>query len=338
MADAARDGGSQAPSATHASTTITGAPAFVGPFAFPPAFFLNDRGADAGDSGVPQLTLHVCCAHEEALLFGAVSSMVFSKHIALVCAPDVPGGRSLGAHLKTAREGGILIGHPYNDARNAATAKTQAMAKALSTNLPTRRIWTACAPALAPRQTHHTKLLLLCYERFLRFCLLSGNLCAIDWRDNTNSIYVQDFPRKAASSAAGPSEFEAALLRYFQELSSKGGCNVAKLVRHLKEYDYASVKVTLLASAPGARDADARFGHLGLRAALREEAAFAAAAAQPAVATELVAQCSSYGSLTQFQTLSPAARAPPRPTPSRRRRAARSARAPAAPLTAAARS
>jgi hypothetical protein len=65
---------------------------------------------------------------------------------------------------------------------------------------------------------------------------------------------------------------------------------VAALVRHLQRYDFSSAKVTLLASAPGARDAAARFGHLGLRAALREEALLAAA-------TELVAQCSSYGSL-----------------------------------------
>jgi hypothetical protein len=296
MADAARDHGARAPAAPAAAPCA---------FEVPPAFLLNDRGGGNGGGGVPQLIVHELCAHEEQLQFAAFSSMVISAHSDLVCAPDVPDGRSLGAHLKTAREGGVIIGHPFNKARDAATAKAMAMAKALSSRAPAPRVWTACAPKLPAGRTHHTKFLLLCYDRFLRVCLMSGNYFTPDWRDNTNSVFVQDFPRKAAPT--GASEFEAALLRYCAELASQGLCDVAKLVRHLQVYDFSSAKVTLLVSAPGARSAAARMGHLGLRAALQEEAAAAAAAAaaqpqppQPVAAAELVAQCSSYGSLAKF--------------------------------------
>lgn len=258
-------------------------------FELPPAFFLNKLG-----DGAPGLTLHSCCAHGQRLAYAAVSSFVISAADSLVCAPDVPGGRSLGAHLQTARRGGVIIGHPFNKARDAPTKKTVDLAKALSSLGST---WTACVPQLSSGQTQHTKFLLLCYERFVRVVVMSANLCGFDWDSNTNSIFVQDFPRKEAP-AAPAAAFETVLLRYVAALQSKG-CNLTALVRHLTSYDFASAKVTLLASVPGAHDASDGYGHLALRAALREAAADAAPAA-PAAAGALVAQCSSIGSLSKF--------------------------------------
>ncbi|KAI0516949.1 tyrosyl-DNA phosphodiesterase I [Xylaria bambusicola] len=91
----------------------------------------------------------------------------------------------------------------------------------------------------------HSKVLLLVYPTFLRIVITSCNMMTIDTELGDNHWYVHDVPKRHSPST--PTGFEADLLSHMEALgtpedfleSIRGG------------YDYSTVKVHLITSAPG---------------------------------------------------------------------------------------
>lgn len=135
------------------------------------------------------------------------------------------------------------------------TKKVLDIAKKLSRS---QSEWGVKAPAKG-QACMHSKLFVLVYQPCVRVVVMSGNMCRRDWDSNTNSIFVQDFPR--ADTSDPPSPFKTALV------SLSAALGASRLLPHLRKFDFSSAKVTLVTSTPGGRLAPN--GQIGLREAVR---------------------------------------------------------------------
>lgn len=92
----------------------------------------------------------------------------------------------------------------------------------------------------------HSKMLLLEYPDFLRLVITSCNMMDIDTVLGDNHWYIHDLP-KLASRSSTPSSFETGLMDHLRALSTPD--SFLDRIRGL--YDYSSVRVHLVTSAPG---------------------------------------------------------------------------------------
>ncbi|KAL6755664.1 hypothetical protein V8C86DRAFT_204300 [Haematococcus lacustris] len=119
--------------------------------------------------------------------------------------------------------------------------------------------------------THHTKALIIQYEEGLRVVVSTANFIHCDCTAKTQGIWHQDFPWKDAASPSS-SDFEASLTDYLaaMQLPLPWRYRVAKVVA---QADMSSARAFLVPSVPGRHSgaALAKFGHMRLRALLRQE-------------------------------------------------------------------
>jgi hypothetical protein len=67
--------------------------------------------------------------------------------------------------------------------------------------------------------THHSKMALLLYEGGLRVMICTSNFIEVDWRNKTQGIWVQDFPKLREEDKADDSLFGRDLREYLQALN-----------------------------------------------------------------------------------------------------------------------
>ena len=140
---------------------------------------------------------------------------------------------------------------------------------------------------------HHAKYLLLGFADGLRVVVHTANMIYVDMHDKTNSVYVQDFPRKRAATAAdaaaaapAASPFEESLRDYVRTLLAHGGPASerrawpgeeapAALDELLARYDFSRAYAHLVPTAPGHHVGAERFkwGHPRVRTLLERDGA-----------------------------------------------------------------
>ncbi len=106
----------------------------------------------------------------------------------------------------------------------------------------------------------HSKIMLLVYPTFLRLVITSCNMMLADTEFGDNHWYIHDLPKRRSRTSAPPSSFEADLLAHLQALNVPE--EFLDSVREL--YDFSSVKVQLVTSAPGTYSGVARAEKHGL--------------------------------------------------------------------------
>ncbi|KNE69113.1 hypothetical protein AMAG_13973 [Allomyces macrogynus ATCC 38327] len=97
-----------------------------------------------------------------------------------------------------------------------------------------------CVPTMAGFGVMHVKLCLFVYRTFVRMVVASANLISYDWTGMENICFVQDFPKRApTTAAAGTTPTPPPLSEWFTSLSSiLGDLQVPESVyRFLQGYD-----------------------------------------------------------------------------------------------------
>ncbi|XP_033962196.1 tyrosyl-DNA phosphodiesterase 1 [Pseudochaenichthys georgianus] len=150
--------------------------------------------------------------------------------------------------------------------------------------------------------THHTKMMLLCYEEGFRVVITTSNLIRADWYQKSQGMWMSPlFPRlpKGSSDDEGESAtfFKRDLLEY---LAAYRAPELEEWIQRIREHDLSETKVYLVGSTPGryvGPDME-RWGHLRLRKLLYEHT-------EPISGEErwpVIGQFSSIGSLGVDQT------------------------------------
>jgi hypothetical protein len=93
----------------------------------------------------------------------------------------------------------------------------------------------------------HSKILALVYPEFLRIAITSCNLMNIDTRLGDNHWYIHDLPKLTDQQEGQMSTFESDLLAHLKAL----GTPVEFITSIQGRYDYSTVHVHLVSSAPG---------------------------------------------------------------------------------------
>lgn len=93
----------------------------------------------------------------------------------------------------------------------------------------------------------HSKILALVYPEFLRIAITSCNLMDIDTKLGDNHWYIHDLPKLADQQEGQMSTFESDLLLHLKAL----GTPVEFITTIQGKYDYSTVNVHLVSSAPG---------------------------------------------------------------------------------------
>lgn len=93
----------------------------------------------------------------------------------------------------------------------------------------------------------HSKVLALVYPGFLRIAITSCNLMDVDTKHGDNHWYIHDVPKLAERQEGQASTFEIDLLAHLTALGTP-----VEFVNSIRgKYDYSTVKVHLVSSAPG---------------------------------------------------------------------------------------
>ena len=234
----------------------------------PPFWLIGDSLGGACKDASPRL-----CASElrldEPLLYAALftdrldEAMLFAEPLA----------ESLGAHLASSREGGIIVSGAQRPSSPAPSEKVRAVLARLNSG-GRRALWVASVPAKDSGKGKHGKphsacALFLASASRLRIATLSSDFRLPCWVGSSQrgSAVVEDFPI-CSSGSAPPSPFAASLSAYLAVLSDHG-CALSPLQDVLSRYDLRSAKSILLPSAPAlATSPPCAFGQLALRAAL----------------------------------------------------------------------
>ena len=103
---------------------------------------------------------------------------------------------------------------------------------------------------------------------------LAANMIRFDWTAVTQAAWLQDFPLKSRSET---SEFERDLDGYLRVLAAnvdgRRGCpDVLRVRERLVRFDFSSARVKLVPCVPGYHAGERlhSFGHMRLRALLRD--------------------------------------------------------------------
>ena len=122
--------------------------------------------------------------------------------------------------------------------------------------------------------THHSKFMLLGFERGIRVVIMTANNIFSDNYHMTDALWSQDFPWKHCNSPSR-SDFEDTLTQYLEEAKWSGakarGQHIS--VETLRKCDFSSARVVLIASVPGRHTGDDldKWGQMALRRALLHE-------------------------------------------------------------------
>lgn len=158
--------------------------------------------------------------------------------------------------------------------------------------------------------THHSKAAVIFYPDGVRVAIMTANYIELDFLGKTQGVFVQDFPKKTVDMMKEglACAFEDDLISYLEHvrlMSTSALTTFLGLVRQLRDYDFTSADVVIIASVPGRHTAkDAKWGHLKMSAVLRKTAlggATAIGGATASIATDgpptLLMQFSSIGSI-----------------------------------------
>ncbi|KAI8787957.1 tyrosyl-DNA phosphodiesterase 1 [Biomphalaria glabrata] len=132
---------------------------------------------------------------------------------------------------------------------------------------------TLCRAALdIPYGTHHTKMMLLLYERGMRVVIHTANLIDNDWHQKTQGVWISPlFPPLKNSSDKGDSTtgFKADLLQYIAAYRS---IKLTPWEKHIQSHDMSSANVYIIGSVPGRHTLNNKhnWGHLKLKKVLSE--------------------------------------------------------------------
>ena len=160
------------------------------------------------------------------------------------------------------------------------------------------------APEVPPYGTHHSKIFFLQYDRGIRIIIHTANLVYCDFNNKSQSVFVQDFPRREAASdgqgavSALPNDFETQLLTYVDHLGLST-TYATKLKAAISAHDYTYARGRLAVSVPSKpwqhQGAELNaYGHHRVREILADEEIDDGFRDAP-----VVAQCSSLGTMSQ---------------------------------------
>lgn len=100
--------------------------------------------------------------------------------------------------------------------------------------------------------THHTKMMLLRYEKHLRVVIHTANLIEQDWREKTQGVWLSPlfplFKENEEPRDNSPTKFQTDLIIYLRSYKSKAVDHWCEI---LKKYDMSEAKVFIIGSTPG---------------------------------------------------------------------------------------
>ncbi|KAL8169056.1 UNVERIFIED_CONTAM: tyrosyl-DNA phosphodiesterase 1, partial [Gekko kuhli] len=124
--------------------------------------------------------------------------------------------------------------------------------------------------------THHTKMMLLCYEEGLRVVIHTSNLIEDDWYQKTQGIWLSPLytklpPGTLGSAGESCTNFKSDLISYLMSYKSPTLNEWAEVI---KQHDLSETRVYLIGSTPGRyqNNEKEKWGHLRLRKLLKDHA------------------------------------------------------------------
>ncbi|XP_060117548.1 tyrosyl-DNA phosphodiesterase 1 isoform X4 [Heteronotia binoei] len=124
--------------------------------------------------------------------------------------------------------------------------------------------------------THHTKMMLLCYEEGFRVVIHTSNLIEDDWYQKTQGIWLSPLypklpPGTLGSAGESCTNFKSDLITYLMSYKSPTLCEWVEVI---KQHDLSETRVYLVGSTPGRyiNNEKEKWGHLRLRKLLKEHA------------------------------------------------------------------
>lgn len=122
--------------------------------------------------------------------------------------------------------------------------------------------------------THHTKMMLLCYEEGLRVVIHTSNLIEDDWYQKTQGIWLSPLypklpPGTLGSAGESHTNFKSDLIAYLMSYKSP---TLNEWVEVIKQHDLSETRVYLVGSTPGRyqNNEKEKWGHLRLRKLLKD--------------------------------------------------------------------
>ncbi|XP_015278745.1 PREDICTED: tyrosyl-DNA phosphodiesterase 1 [Gekko japonicus] len=124
--------------------------------------------------------------------------------------------------------------------------------------------------------THHTKMMLLCYEEGLRVVIHTSNLIEDDWYQKTQGIWLSPLypklpPGTLGSAGESCTNFKSDLITYLMSYKSP---TLNEWVEVIKQHDLSETRVYLVGSTPGRyqNNEKEKWGHPRLRKLLKDHA------------------------------------------------------------------
>ena len=122
--------------------------------------------------------------------------------------------------------------------------------------------------------THHSKMMLLRYDKGLRVVIHTANLIENDWTHKTQGIWLSPlFPPLScthnSSADVSQTRFKTDLIDYLKSYNSK---EIEYWIKLFERHDLSSAKVFLIGSVPGrhVNNNKLRFGHMKLKQVLSQ--------------------------------------------------------------------
>ncbi|XP_067680530.1 tyrosyl-DNA phosphodiesterase 1-like isoform X2 [Haliotis asinina] len=125
--------------------------------------------------------------------------------------------------------------------------------------------------------THHTKMMLLLYDKGMRVVIHTANLIQRDWYQKSQGVWVSPvFPKLPADQVTGDDKVQGDSDTHFKQdlLQYVGAYRAHKLTvweKHIKAHDMSAAKVHIIGSVPGRHAGDQKscWGHMKLRKVLQ---------------------------------------------------------------------
>ncbi|CAI5758589.1 unnamed protein product [Candida verbasci] len=101
--------------------------------------------------------------------------------------------------------------------------------------------------------SHHTKMMINFYGDDLEVVIMSANITQIDFIGLTQMVWRSEKLKKGKTTTTRGKKFQNDLIAYLKTYKKS---NITSLASILKDYDFSSVTVELIASSPGKYDID----------------------------------------------------------------------------------
>ncbi|XP_077179581.1 tyrosyl-DNA phosphodiesterase 1-like isoform X2 [Paroedura picta] len=125
-----------------------------------------------------------------------------------------------------------------------------------------------------PYGTHHTKMMLLCYEEGLRVVIHTSNLIRNEWYQKTQGMWISPLypklqPGTLRSAGESRTNFKSDLISYLRSYKSPALNEWAEVI---EQHDLSETRVYLVGSTPGRyqNNDEEKWGHLKLRKLLKD--------------------------------------------------------------------